>query len=59
MLWQLQQNLTHLCATFQSHKLKHEATRILERPRQRQYNIKTHLKEIRWEGMDWIQVVQH
>jgi hypothetical protein len=38
---------------------KPEGTRPLGRPRRRWVdNIKTHLREIGWDGMDWIDLAQ-
>jgi hypothetical protein len=38
---------------------KPEGKRPLGRPRHRwEYNIRPYLKEIGWEGMDWINVAQ-
>jgi hypothetical protein len=38
---------------------KPEGKRLLGRPRRRwMYNIKMNLREIEWDGMDWIDLVQ-
>jgi hypothetical protein len=35
-----------------------EGKRLLGRPKSRQDNIKMDLREIRWGGMDWIDLAQ-